>query len=151
MLKQGEQIPSIALPGSDGKMHDLAGFKGTPLVIYFYPKNETAGCVAEACAFRDQFEDFVGIGAQVIGISGDSTDSHRRFIEKRKLPFLLLSDQSRKAEKAFGVPRGLFGLLPGRVTFVVNGEGMVIYSFNSSTQATLHVKKSLEALKAVSQ
>jgi len=148
MLKKGDRIPALTLHGSDGAQHDLHSFMGTPLVIYFYPKNETAGCVAEACAFRDQYEDFAAVGAKVIGISADSVESHRRFKESRRLPFLLLSDKYHTAEKAFGVPRGLFGLIPGRVTFVVNAKGVVIHTFNSSTQFAKHVKESLAALTA---
>jgi len=148
MLKKGETIPSITLAGSDGKMHELASFKGSPVVIYFYPKNETAGCVAEACAFRDQYEEFQALGAQVIGISRDSVASHRRFKENRRLPFLLLSDPQGNAEKAFGVERSFFGLLAGRVTFVVNAEGKIIHTFNSVTQFDRHVKEAKAALSA---
>lgn len=151
MLKKGDRIPNLSLYGADGNLHELTTFTGQPMVIYFYPKNETAGCVAEACAFRDQYEDFQAVGAQVIGISSDSVASHRRFKEKRRLPFILLSDPQRVAEKAFGVERSLFGLLAGRVTFVVDAKGEIIHVFNSLTQFDRHVKEAMAALRRLNK
>lgn len=149
MLKTGDRLPDLSLTGHDGKTYRFEDFKGQPLVVFFYPKNETPGCVAEACSFRDQHEEFVALGAKVVGISGDGIDSHKAFIEKRKLPYLLLSDKGRKAEKAFGVPRNLFGLLPGRVTFVADASGKIVSSHNSSTQPTSHVSAALKALESL--
>ena len=120
MLIKGDALPEISLPDQDGKEVFLSSFKGTPLVIYFYPKNNTSGCTAEACSFRDHYEKFKELGAEVIGISGDSVSSHYKVREKKKLLFILLSDKNRYAEKVFGVPRNLFGTLPGRVTFIVS-------------------------------
>jgi peroxiredoxin Q/BCP len=149
MLKTGDKIPSIRLEGSDDNSHTLSEFIGKPLVVFFYPKNETPGCVAEVCAFRDQFEDFTQLGAAVVGISADSISSHKSFIKNRRLPFLLLSDPRGQAEKAFKIKRPLFGLLPGRVTFVFNEKGELIYSFNSSTNPTKHIKMALDSLKRI--
>lgn len=147
MLTIGDSIPDITLVGSDNQSHSLINYRGHPLVIYFYPKNETRGCVAEACAFRDQFDDFTAIGAKVIGISRDSVESHKRFIKNRRLPFLLLSDSKRIAETSFGVPKSFLGLIPGRVTFVFDENGKLIHTFNSATNPTKHIKMALDSLK----
>lgn len=148
-MKIGDQIPNITLPDQDKNEVNLADFKGVnPLVIYFYPKDETPGCTMEACGFRDQYEDFTDVGAKVFGISTDSVGSHKRFATKYNLNFQLLSDRRRDAEKAFGVKRGLLGLLPGRVTFVFNQQGELIHQFDSVLQPAKHIREALEALKA---
>lgn len=117
-----------------------------PLVIYFYPKDNTPGCTAEACSFRDQYEDFKDLGAEVIGISSDSVSSHQQFSEQYKLPFILLSDNDKKIKTLFGVPSGLFGLLPGRVTYVTDKNGVIQMIFDSML-ATKHIPKALQAIK----
>lgn len=150
-MKIGDQLPDLTLSNQDGnavRLHDFIG--ESPLVIYFYPKDETPGCIREACSFRDQYEDFVEIGAQVFGVSHDSVSSHKRFATKYQLNFQLLSDQEKKAEKAFEVPRRLLGLLPGRVTYIFDKEGRLIHEFNSSWQPTRHIREALEALKEAS-
>lgn len=148
-MRIGDKLPDITLSNQDGEQVNLHEFIGKhPLVIYFYPKNETPGCIAEACSFRDQFKAFVEIGARVFGISGDSVSSHKRFATKYRLSFDLLSDRERKAEKAFGVPRRFLGLLPGRVTYVFDIHGKLIHEFNSSLQPARHIRESIEALKA---
>ena len=117
-----------------------------PLVIYFYPKDNTPGCTAQACSFRDQYEDFKDLGAEVIGISSDSVSSHQQFTRQFKLPFILLSDSDKKIRKLFGVPTGMFGLIPGRVTYVTDKNGVVQMIFDSML-ATKHIPKALEAIK----
>ena len=117
------------------------------LVIYFYPKDETPGCTKEACSFRDQFEVFKEADALIIGISGQSVESHKDFAEKHRLSFTLLSDEGDKIRKQFGVPTNLLGLLPGRVTYIADKTGKVIYVFNSQTQAARHVDEALRILK----
>ncbi|MEQ9404120.1 MAG: peroxiredoxin [Cyclobacteriaceae bacterium] len=148
MLNKGEMIPEITLNNQDGNKVSLRDFDGTPLVIYFYPKDNTPGCTAEACSFRDHYEEFKVAGAEVIGVSSDTVASHKSFYDKRKLPFILLSDPYRQAEKAFGVPRNLFGLLPGRVTFIINREGMIVHTFNSSINPIKHVAEALKIISA---
>lgn len=151
MLKKGDPVPNISLKNQDGEEIQLTSFIGNkPLVIYFYPKNNTPGCTAEACSFRDQYEVFREHGTEVIGISGDSVLSHKRVKSKRKLPFILLSDANRIAEKAFGVPRNMFGMLPGRVTFISDIEGTIVHTFNSSVNATQHVAEALKVVKSFS-
>ncbi len=148
MLQKGERIPDLSLEDHSGKTVNLQDFLGKgPVVFYFYPKNETPGCTAQACEFRDTNDAFLAKGATVVGISGDSSASHEKFRKKYNLNFTLLSDRNRKAEKAFGVKRDLFGLLPGRVTFLTDMEGVVQYSYNSAIKAKNHVHVMLNELE----
>src|SRR6266850_1604776 len=124
----------------------LADFRGKKaVVLYFYPKDDTPGCTAEACSFRDSYEDFQDAGAEVIGVSSDSGASHAKFAKRHELPFTLLSDAKGEVRKKYGVPATM-GLLPGRVTFVIDRKGIVRHVFNSQLQATRHVQEALAAL-----
>ena len=145
-VKAGDRAPDFALPDASGKEVRLADLRGKPVVLYFYPKDDTPGCTKEACSFRDQYEDFRDAGAAVIGVSSDSGESHRKFTEKYKLPFMLLSDRGGAVRKLYGVPATL-GLLPGRVTFVIGADGVVRHVFNSQLAATRHVEEALVALR----
>jgi peroxiredoxin Q/BCP len=147
-IKIGSSIPTFTLPDQNGNLFDINSVLGKKnLVIYFYPKDDSPGCTAQACSFRDQFEVFKEADAVIIGISGQSVESHKEFAEKHRLSFTLLSDEGNKIRKQFGVPSDLLGLLPGRVTFVADKKGKVIYVFNSQTQATKHVDEALGILK----
>lgn len=119
------------------------------LVIYFYPKDDSPGCTKEACYFRDQYEIFNEAGAIIIGISGQSVESHKKFAAKYRLSFTLLSDKDNNIRKMFGVPTNFIGLLPGRVTYVTDREGKVVYIFNSQTEAARHVDEALRILKEI--
>lgn len=146
-LKIGDTIPNFIAKdthGNDFDSREIIGKK--PLVIYFYPKDNTPGCTAQACSFRDQYEDFTDLGAEVIGISSDSIVSHQKFTQQFKLPFILLSDSDKKIRKLFGVPAGLFGILPGRVTYVTDKTGTIIMVFDSM-MAKRHIPKALEAIR----
>ncbi|MFN8544683.1 MAG: peroxiredoxin [Candidatus Binatia bacterium] len=143
----GDTAPDFALPDRTGKTIRLADYRGRPVVLYFYPKDDTPGCTKEACSFRDQYQDFVDVGAEVIGVSSDSEASHEKFTEKFTLPFVLLSDRGGAVRKRYGVPATL-GLLPGRVTFVIDRKGVVRHVFNSQLRATRHVSEALGALRA---
>ncbi|MGO4906571.1 peroxiredoxin [Flavobacterium sp. W20_MBD1_R3] len=146
-LKVGDTIPKFTAKDTNGNDFDSANSVGQkPLVIYFYPKDNTPGCTAQACSFRDQYEDFKDLGAEVIGISSDSAASHQKFAKQYKLPFVLLSDSDKKIRKLFGVPAGMFGLLPGRVTYVTDKNGVVQMIFDS-VMAIKHIPKALEAVK----
>jgi peroxiredoxin Q/BCP len=148
ILQIGTKIPEFSLPDQTGKLFDIKEVLGKKfLVIYFYPKDDSPGCTKEACSFRDQYEDFVKADAIVIGISSQSVESHVKFIEKYKLPFTLLSDTSNKVHQLFGVPSSSTGLIPGRVTFVVDKTGTIIYTFNSQTEPVKHVEEALRILK----
>ena len=146
-LQVGDRIPKFSAKddkGNDFDSETLIGHK--PLVIYFYPKDNTPGCTAQACSFRDQYEDFKDLGAEVIGISSDSIASHDQFSAKYQLPFILLSDEDKKIRTLFGVKPDLFGLLPGRVTYVVDKNGVIQMLFDSMV-ATQHIPRALEAIK----
>jgi peroxiredoxin Q/BCP len=147
-LKIGDAIPTFTLPDQNGKLFDINTVLGKKnLVIYFYPKDDSPGCTAQACSFRDQFEVFKEADAIIIGISGQSVQSHKEFAIKHRLTFTLLSDEGNKIRKQFGVPTNLLGLLPGRVTYVADKTGKVIYIFNSQINATKHVDEALRILK----
>lgn len=143
----GATAPDFTKTTQDGHSISLSQFRGEKtVVLYFYPKDETPGCTAEACTFRDNFEDFVEAGAVVIGVSQDSDESHKRFAAHHRLPFLLVSDRDKALQKAYGVPKTM-GLLPGRVTFVIDREGTVQHVFNSQLNAKKHVKEALEVVE----
>lgn len=144
-VKEGSKVPEFKLADQDGKTFDIKSVLGKKkLVIYFYPKDDTPGCTKEACSFRDQFEVFKDADAMIIGISGQSVESHKKFAEKYKLPFTLLSDNDNAVRKLFGVNSGI---IPSRVTFVVDKTGTVVYVFNSQTEATKHVDVAMQKLK----
>ncbi|MBX7094155.1 MAG: peroxiredoxin [Flavobacteriales bacterium] len=147
-MKTGDLIPDLSLSNEQGELISLRKFIGLKsMVVYFYPKDDTTGCTREACAFRDHYEDFTEAGAEVIGISADDEKSHQHFAAKNKLPFNLLSDPDKKAQQAFGVKRGLLGLVSGRETFVFNREGKLIHQFSSLIRFEQHVKEALKAIK----
>ncbi|WP_338409881.1 peroxiredoxin [uncultured Flavobacterium sp.] len=145
-LQVGDKVPTFKAKTQSGENFKLLDYIGKPLVIYFYPKDNTPGCTLQACSFRDQYQDFQDLGAEVIGISGDSEESHDKFAKKHKLPFVLLSDFKKNIRNAFGVPSHLFGLLPGRVTYVINKEGIIVSIFNSINAAS-HIPTALKAIQ----
>ena len=147
-IEVGDKVPSFELNDQDGNIFSINSSIGKPMVIYFYPKDDTPGCVKEACKFRDDFEEFNDIGALVIGISGDSVESHKKFKEKYNLPFTLLADINNEVRKLFGVPKSMF-FLPGRVTYVVDKNGIVQYIFNSQFGAEKHIENSLNKLRGL--
>src|ERR1700677_884763 len=130
-VKVGDKAPDFTLPPNPGEPVRLQDRLGERVVVlYFYPKDNTSGCTAEACAFRDSHEVFTEAGAEVIGVSSDSVDTHAGFAGKHNLPFTLLSDAGGKVRKAYGVP-ATFGVLPGRVTYVIDRDGTVRHVFSS--------------------
>ncbi|MCG9886371.1 MAG: peroxiredoxin [Cyanobacteria bacterium] len=148
-IQIGDKAPDFSLPTQTGETVTLSSFVGKqPVVVYFYPKDDTPGCTLEACGFRDSYGDFAAAGAVVIGISADSVESHQRFGAKHNLPFLLVSDAKNEARKAFGVPNELF-VLPGRVTYVIDREGVVRHIFNSMLNAKGHVEEALKTVRAI--
>jgi peroxiredoxin Q/BCP len=148
----GDRIPAFSALDQHGKLFDSNSVLGQKnLVIYFYPKDDSPGCTKQACSFRDQFEVFAGAGALIIGISSQSVESHREFAEKYHLTYTLLSDENQKIRKMFGVPANFLGLIPGRVTYIVDRQGKVVYIFNSQVRAEQHVTESLRILKELTQ
>jgi peroxiredoxin Q/BCP len=149
-LVLGSSVPTFELNDQNGKLFSLASVLGKKnLVIYFYPKDDSPGCTKEACSFRDQFEVFANADAIIIGISAQSVESHFEFAKKHRLNYILLSDTGNKVRKLFGVPSSFFGLIPGRVTYVINKEGKVAYLFDSQIQAEKHVDEALRILKGL--
>ncbi len=149
-LTIGDRAPAFALPDPAGETVTLdALLDGTKaLVLFFYPKDETPGCTAEACSFRDRHEAFVEAGAKVVGISDDPPASHATFREHHRLPYVLLSDEGGRVRHAFGV-RPTLGLLPGRETFVLDGRGIVRGRFRSQLRARTHAKEALDLVRAL--
>jgi len=143
----GQPAPDWQLPDTSGQLVTLQQFRGQWVVLYFYPKDDTPGCTAEACAFRDSYEEFQNAGAVVIGVSGDDTPSHERFKSKYNLPFILVSDANNQLRRTYGVP-ATFGLIPGRVTYVIDPEGVVRLVFDSQFDFRAHVDKALATIKA---
>ena len=145
-LKIGDKLPSFSAKDTNGNIFNSQDYIGKqPLVIYFYPKDDTPGCTAQACSFRDNYQEFKDLGAEVIGISSDTVTSHLKFKSKFNLPFILLSDNDKKLRKLFGVQNNLF-IIPGRETFVMDKNGIILMIFNSMS-AEIHIEKALKTLK----
>ncbi len=145
----GDRVPDLSLSDQDGKMVSMSDFHGKrAVVLYFYPKDNTPGCTVEACKFRDAYEDFSDAGAEVVGVSSDSRDSHQAFASARRLPFTLLADEAGELRRAFGVPKTL-GLLPGRVTYVIDRKSVVRHIFNSQLFFDRHVSEALAVVRTL--
>src|SRR5216117_4343574 len=148
-VRVGDRAPDFTLPDQTGKpvqLRDLLGRK--TVVLYFYPKDQTPGCTLEARAFRDSYEQFSAQDAQVVGVSSDSVRSHRRFAQRHNLPFLLLSNADGAVRRLYGVEKTL-GLLPGRVTYVIDQTGVVRHVYSSQLRATRHPREALMMLSAL--
>jgi peroxiredoxin Q/BCP len=145
----GDRAPDFALPNASGETVRLSDFLGKRnIVLFFYPKDESRGCTAEVCAFRDNYEIFKDAGAEVIGVSSDTEESHQRFAAHHRLPFTLLSDRGGSLRKRYGVPTTM-GVIPGRVTYVIDKQGIVRHVFNSQTNIGKHISDALETLRAI--
>lgn len=147
MLKPGDKLPDFELLNQNNNWVSSRDWIGKPVIIYFYPKNNTPLCTSEACSFRNQFDAFRNVGAQVIGISTDSPESHAQFIKKYSLPFNLLSDADRSVESIFGLERMLWGLIAPRVTFIFDKNGILTNAHDSRWTGSGHVTAAIEALK----
>ena len=145
-LASGDPAPLIALLDQDGVERRSDQLGGRSLVLFFYPKDDTPGCTMEACAFRDSHADLQGLGAEVWGVSGDDAGSHQRFIARHQLPYPLLVDSGNQLRQSFGVP-SVLGLLPGRVTYVIDGQGVIQHVFNNLLDGAAHRREALEALR----
>lgn len=146
-IQVGDRAAEFTAKSQAGQPVSLTEFRGNKaVVLFFYPKDGTPVCTKEACSFRDAYEDFVQAGAAVIGVSSDSTESHQAFAGGHQLPFVLLSDADGSLHKAFGVPKTL-GILPGRVTYVIDKDGIVRHVFNSQFSADRHVSEALAVVR----
>jgi peroxiredoxin Q/BCP len=148
-VRVGDPAPDFTLASATGEPVSLGQFRGrSEVVLFFYPKDHSAFCTAEACSFRDHFEAFRDAGAAVLGVSGDSVESHRDFAARNRLPFHLLSDPDGTLRARYGVPRTM-GVLPGRVTYLIDRQGIVRHIFSSQLQPTRHVAEALRVLKEI--
>jgi peroxiredoxin Q/BCP len=146
-VKVGDKAPDFKLPSQMGDKVTLSEYLGKKnVVLYFYPKDETRGCTREACEFRDRYDVFTGLGAEVLGVSSDTLESHKSFATHHGLPFLLLSDEGGKVRKLYGVPSSM-GIIPGRVTYIIDKKGFVRHIFNSQFQPEKHIEEALKVLK----
>ncbi len=142
-------MPDTTLLDAEGASLQLRDKLGKPLVVYFYPKDDTFGCTKEACTFRDHYEDFLTAGAEVIGVSRDDAASHAKFKSQHRLPFTLLTDPGGKVAEAWSV-KGPFGL-PGRVTFVFDKDGVLRHKFDSAIRFGKHVDEALQVVKQLAR
>lgn len=150
LIQPGQEAPDFTLPAQDGTSVNLKEFRGKKaVVLYFYPKDDKLVCKKEACLMRDKYSAFVDAGAEVLGVSSDSIKSHKNFVSQRNLPFRLLSDKGGEVRKLYGIPRAAGGLLPGRVTFVIDRQGTVRMTFKSLLDAEGHVSEALKVLKTI--
>jgi peroxiredoxin Q/BCP len=148
-LRVGDLAPDFSLPAATGAMVSLSDFRGrVEVVLFFYARDNTVVCAAEACSFRDRYEAFREAGAEVIGVSADSSHSHRRFAERFRLPFILLSDTDGAVRARYGVSR-TFGFIPGRATFLIDQQGVIRHVFSSQFQPAKHVSEALGVLQAL--
>jgi peroxiredoxin Q/BCP len=151
MLKIGDKAPDISLPDQNQHIVRLGDFEGKQiLVVYFYPKDGTTGCTAESCSFRDSYAAFSRHGAQVLGISQDGAASHQKFIADHSLPFPLLSDVDGTAAKSFGLKKTL-GIIPARVTFVIDKQGIVQGAYSSQLKMKGHSEDALDVVQRISK
>ncbi len=147
----GDTAPDFTLTSHKGENVTLSQFRGKKnVVLYFYPKDETPGCTREACTFRDSYELFTDLGAEVVGVSADTVESHKAFAEHHNLPFTLLSDVTNEVRKLYGVTSSL-GLVPGRVTFIIDKKGLVRHVFSSQLQPEKHIQEAREVLKKIDE
>ena len=143
----GDKAPNFTLPSQTGENITLSKFFGKKnIVLYFYPKDESRGCTKEACTFRDNYEVFKNLGAEVIGVSSQDVESHQSFASHHNLPFILLSDKENTVRELYSVPSTL-GVLPGRVTYIIDKEGTVRHIFSSQFQPEKHIKEAIDVLK----
>lgn len=149
-VRVGDTVPAFTLEDHRGERFSLeAALARGPLVLFFYPKDETPGCTAEACSFRDASDDFLAAGAVVAGVSSDDRESHQRFASKHALPYPLLCDEGGALRKKLGVPRGLFGLADGRVTYVIDQQGVLRHRFEASLRFGKHAEEALATVRAL--
>ncbi len=150
-MKIGDRIPSFELQDQNGRLVRFDDVRGKgPIVLFFYPKDETPVCTAEACSFRDNYADFAAVGAVVIGVSSDDVASHKRFADRHQLPYTLLADVGGEVRTRLGVPKGMFGLMDGRVTYILDSDGVVVHVHHAALQAQAHVTRAMATVKRLS-
>jgi Peroxiredoxin len=149
MIQEGQQAPTFTLKDATGKAWSLDALQASgPVVLFFYPRDESPICTREVCAFRDAHQDFVDAGATVVGISSDGQAAHEAFARKERLNYVLLSDPGGKVRQAFGIPKTL-GVLDGRATFVIDPAGTVRMAYAAQLVAEGHTRRALEVVRAL--
>lgn len=147
-IKIGSKAPLFSLPDQSGQIVNLSEFIGKKnIVVFFYPKDDTPGCTKEACSFRDHYDQFTGANAEVLGISSDSVQSHSGFADRYQLPFKILSDVNGETRILYDVPKSFIGLFPGRVTYIIDKNGVIRHIFNSQLNSEKHISEALRILK----
>jgi peroxiredoxin Q/BCP len=147
-VKAGDQAPDFEGPTGDGRTLGLKDFHGKNIVLYFYPKDDTPGCTKEACSFRDNIQPIRSLGAEIIGVSVDSVESHKRFSTRFKLPFPLISDKQKRIANAYGVMKDV-GLGTKRVTFIIDRDGKIAKVF-PKVDVSKHTEEVVAVLKELS-
>jgi peroxiredoxin Q/BCP len=148
-LKVGDSAPDFSLPSNKGTEVSLSAFNGSKnVVLFFYPRDGSPGCTQQACSFQDSYEVFKKLGAEVVGISGDDIKSHENFAVENLLEYILLSDKGDTVRKLYGAS-GALGLMPGRVTFVIDKEGVIRHIFSSQLQPKKHIDEALKILREI--
>ena len=142
----GDKLPPFSLRDAEGVERRSDQVAGRALVLFFYPKDDTPGCTAEACSFRDNYSELQELGAEVWGVSGDDAASHQRFAARHGLPFPLLVDSGNQLRRSLGVPNALL-LVPGRVTYVIDGEGVIRHVFSNLLDGPAHLREAKAALQ----
>jgi thioredoxin-dependent peroxiredoxin len=151
VVKVGDRAPDFTLLSQFGDNVTLGEYLGMKnVVLYFYPKDESPGCTKEACSFRDSYQQLADLGAEVLGVSGQSVESHVAFATHYGLPFILLSDKDNNVRELYGVPATM-GIIPGRVTYIIDKKGIVRHIFNSQTQAQRHVEEAKRTLEELAR
>ena len=148
-MKKGDLAPSFELNNQFGELISLENYlTKQPIVLFFYPKDNTPGCTKEACTFRDFHSEFNELGCKIFGISSDSVDRHAQFAKDHRLEYDLLADTKGKVRKMYHVPTNLLGLIPGRVTYIINRAGKIADIHNSLTNPVDHISNALEVVKS---
>jgi thioredoxin-dependent peroxiredoxin len=152
MLEVGSKAPDFTLADQNGTPVRLTERTAKHVVVlFFYPKDNSAGCTVEACAFRDSYEDFQDAGAEVIGVSSGTIEDKQKFIRNNRLPFTLLNDPDGSVESLYGIEKGFLGLMPGRITYVIDREGVIRHKFESRINMDAHVTEALKVVKSLAQ
>ncbi len=150
MLAPGTKATDFMLEDQDGARIRLAAYHGKPVVLFFYPQDGSRGCTKQAAAFRDSYQEFRDLGAVVLGISRDGSESHREFRRQSGLPFPLLTDREGAVAREYGVPR-MLGLMPGRATFVLDASGVVRLAYSNNLNMESHRDEALRAVRRLTE
>ncbi|AUX16951.1 peroxiredoxin [Flavobacterium columnare] len=147
-LKIGDKAPDFSVVDENGNLHELKKYNGKKIVLFFYPKANTPGCTAEACDLSNNFEKFTSLNYVLLGVSADNIKNQKKFSDKFSFPFPLLADENKEIIQAYGVKSNMLGLIPGRVTYIVDKEGVVQMIFEDMN-ATNHLDRTVEKVKSL--